>query len=102
MGTYPRHVLHFASFLHFLVLLFFSNSRILQTGNLQTGPNQFVESSLQEKFYKLDLTFLQTGFYKLVFYKLVKYQKTHTRGLQGSEVISDSEVREDVSNRHDF
>ena len=27
----------------FLVLLFFFNSRILQTGILQAGPNQFVE-----------------------------------------------------------
>ena len=28
-------------------------------------------------FYKLDLTFLQTGFYKLVFYKLVAYTGQH-------------------------
>ena len=30
-----------------LVLSFFVNSRILQTGILQTGPNQFVENQKQ-------------------------------------------------------
>ena len=33
---------------------------------------QFVE----QKFYKLDLNFLQTGFYELVFYKLVPYRSS--------------------------
>ena len=55
----------------FMVLSFFFISRILQTGNLQTGPNQFVEyyfveSTLLKKFYILDLFttnwILQTGF----------------------------------------
>ena len=59
-----------------LVLLFFFNSRILQSGILQTGPNQFaeyhfVESSLYKKNLQtgphfstnwiLQIGFLQTG-----------------------------------------
>ena len=32
-----------------LVLSFFLNSRILQTGILQTGPNQFVENQKQNQ-----------------------------------------------------
>ena len=32
-----------------LVLSFFFNSRILQIGNLQTGPNQFVENQKQNQ-----------------------------------------------------
>ena len=47
MGTYPRHVLCFASFLHLRSYRF---SRILQTGILQIGPNQFVENQKQNQY----------------------------------------------------
>ena len=57
----------------------FLQTGFLQTGVLQTGPNQvveiqFVETSLEKKFYKQDPTSLHTGLFKLVFYKLVPYQ----------------------------
>ena len=76
-----------------LILSFFSNSRVLQTGVLQTGPKQFVEhhiveSSLKKKHFTNWI--LQTGFLQTVSVPINQVpcvsscwgEKTHTCSLQ--------------------
>ena len=66
-GTNQRHVLSIPTL---LVSLFFFNSTILQTGILQTGPNQFVEYSLYKNNLRTGPYFStnwiqQTGFLQI-------------------------------------